>query len=246
MHRKWVPRKAGFIIYKERKWISNIKIFDFLYFLKTLQAFSAIHNQGHLFRYSFDDTQRIISFSYNVQRTKLFLSLVCIQHLNWADYSYRSSFSTNPQQQRRGRQENLYTLMYRVKDYLFKICVDLCQSLLYLSPLEKELLPHTHEHTHTGLIEWVPAIICVSLPVNQASISGYLAGWLGVRCCRCGWEMTALRVLLNIHHFYPLVYCCACACLCVCVPHHTLEDTRQQTCTCLKHTCACVTVFESH
>lgn len=133
---------TGFIIHKERQWISNIKIFClFFYIFLRHCRLSLLFTTKAIC--AFDDAQRMITFSYNVQWTKLFLSLVCIQHLNWVDYLYHSWFATYPQQQRRARQENLYTLMSRVKVYLFKICVHLRQSasdafvfpLMFLSSL---------------------------------------------------------------------------------------------------------------
>lgn len=68
--------------------------------------------------------------------------------------------------------------------------------------------------------------MCVCPPVNQASISGYLAGWFGVRCCRRGWEMTAPCFLPNtcIRIFHLSVYCLnarARVCLSIAVATHS-------------------------
>lgn len=68
--------------------------------------------------------------------------------------------------------------------------------------------------------------VCVCPPVNQASISGYLAGWFGVRCCRRGWEMTVPCFLLNtcIRIFHLSVYCLnarARVCLSIAVATHS-------------------------
>ena len=91
---------------------------------------------------------------------------------------------------------------------------------LYLTPLDKGVV-----RTETGDDVCVCVCVCVCPPVNQASISGYLAGWFGVRCCRRGWEMTAPCFLLNtcIHIFHLSVYCLnvrARVCLSVAVARH--------------------------
>lgn len=105
------------------------------------------------------------------------------------------------------------------------------------SSLPDSIRQRGRTHTNGGVSHGDGVCVCVYPPVNQASISGYLAGWLGVRRCRRGWEMTAPCFLLNtcIHIFHLSVYCLS-ACVCLSIGRYTITDRKSHKDT---HSCAC-------